>query len=206
MVETNAARETRSDQQNDPTLWCVYIVENGDGGLYIGQTNNLTVRVAEHAMGAGAEATSGKAPRLVWFTHTHSRENALKVEARLKTRYAERPDEIRRTIADFDQLVKMVRPDKTLAQLREEEKAHERDMRMSFHYVPVTVTARRSACGWMGGREGQLFGSSDWDSLRAMADTYDAVLTAAGEEAARKAIDGRPPCRDCLAKQPESSS
>ncbi len=72
-MTTNKLRENTSDKASDPLVWYVYILELADGGYYIGQTNDLATRIAEHAVGGGAKATQGKAPRLVWFSHTHDR-------------------------------------------------------------------------------------------------------------------------------------
>ena len=47
-------REQASDSQTSPLIWYVYILERPDGDYYIGQTNELHVRLAEHELGGGA--------------------------------------------------------------------------------------------------------------------------------------------------------
>ena len=62
---------------SQPILWYVYILELGDGEFYTGQTNDLDTRLVEHTLDVGAIATKGTVHKLVWFSHTHSREAAL---------------------------------------------------------------------------------------------------------------------------------
>ena len=191
MRKANAERETQSDKLNDPVVWYVYIMEKADGSLYIGQSNDLPTRVAEHAMGTGSEVTSGQSPRLVWFTHTHSRDNARAVEARLKRALAKTPQKIHKTIADFAQLVKMVRPEKTPQERMDEDKRYVRDMLKLFHYAPTNVftgAPDRAACGWDGGPDGILVRVESHYLLSQLDSIYDRVLPIAGPAAAHSAM------------------
>ena len=101
----------------------MYILELEDGDFYVGQTNDLKVRLAEHAMGAGAGHTKGMKPRLVWVNMATERESAKLMEARLqraKERAKERnPERVRKLAADFDELVRMIKPDRTVGRVGE---------------------------------------------------------------------------------------
>ena len=66
-MTTNETRENKSDNKGAPLVWYVYIIELEDGGYYVGQTNDLPTRCAEHALGGGAKATATQKGKLVWF-------------------------------------------------------------------------------------------------------------------------------------------
>ena len=121
-MTTNEERERVSGRASEPDgLVCVH-PRHGDGDYYIGQTNDLPTRLAEHALGGGALATQGKSGRLVWFSHTHDREAARRMEERLKS--AKERGELAGIVAQFDDLIRLVRPEKILAQLEEEDRRH----------------------------------------------------------------------------------
>ncbi|MFQ6026410.1 MAG: GIY-YIG nuclease family protein [Dehalococcoidia bacterium] len=48
------------------TTYHVYILKLVDGGFYVGQTNNLKIRMLEHRDGLQSH-TKGKDPKLVYF-------------------------------------------------------------------------------------------------------------------------------------------
>ncbi len=172
---TNEQRESISDAVREPVLWYVYILRLEGGELYIGQTNDMDSRLVEHNLDAGSTATAGQEGELVFFTHTHSRESAKRTEERLRRTLQRSPLEIESIIEHFDRLVRLIRPEKTLAQLRQDEADYESEMRSHFHlcissyYNPITKTA----CGWQ--PDGQLFsgrlrggihGTESWELLR----------------------------------------
>jgi putative endonuclease len=65
--------------------WVVYILECGDGTLYVGVTNDLEKRVAAHASGKGARYTRGRAPLSVRYVEdAGTRSDALKREAAIR--------------------------------------------------------------------------------------------------------------------------
>lgn len=203
-------RERASDTNAEPLVWYVYILEIEDGDFYIGQTNDLKVRLAEHAIGAGAERTSGKKPRLVWVNMATERAAAKRMEARLQRAKNRNPEEVRKVVADFKELIRMVKPDKTLAELEEEQRDYESEMDRAFHHVPLTVASlggiRRASCGWYGASWNNyaVYGTNDWKSLAADAEKYDTVKSLVDEDAARRVVHGRPPCRRCLAIMPST--
>jgi putative endonuclease len=68
-----------------PRGWRVYILRCGDGTLYTGATNDLTRRLAAHALGRGARYTRSRLPvELAWSQPVRGRGGALRREAALK--------------------------------------------------------------------------------------------------------------------------
>ena len=65
-------------------LW-VYILRCADGSYYIGHTDALDRRIAEHNAGKGADWTSRRQPvALVWAEPFATRIEALEAERRIK--------------------------------------------------------------------------------------------------------------------------
>jgi predicted GIY-YIG superfamily endonuclease len=66
------------------TFW-VYMLHCAGGAFYVGQTDNLELRIAQHECGEGSEFTKSRQPvRLVWSESFASRAEALEMERRLK--------------------------------------------------------------------------------------------------------------------------
>lgn len=62
-----------------------YILRCSDGSFYVGHTDELERRLAEHETGAGSGYTASRQPvHLVWFQEFPTREEAKVVEAQLK--------------------------------------------------------------------------------------------------------------------------
>ncbi|CAM3893154.1 GIY-YIG nuclease superfamily protein [Vibrio aerogenes CECT 7868] len=69
-------------QQNN---WWIYLIRTPHHALYCGITTNVERRFAEHQSGRGAKALRGKSPlQLVWFQPAASRQEALRLEAKIK--------------------------------------------------------------------------------------------------------------------------
>ena len=65
--------------------WLVYLLRCADDTLYIGSTNDLEKRLADHNSGRGAKYTKGRAPCIVVKTiECDSKSEALKLEAQWK--------------------------------------------------------------------------------------------------------------------------
>jgi predicted GIY-YIG superfamily endonuclease len=65
--------------------WVVYILQCGDGTLYVGITNRLEVRLRAHASGKGARYTRGRGPlKLIYLEHAGERAGALRREHWIK--------------------------------------------------------------------------------------------------------------------------
>ena len=200
-MTTVSDREKASDNRFGPTVHYVYILRLGDDSLYVGQTNDLASRVAEHAVDAGAEATKGQAPRLVWFSHTHDRRGAHQMEHRLQAALKRSPLELEAIIERFNALLDLMRPQKTLRQLQKEEMDYENRMRSLFHHSKALLhnLGQRppTTCGY-DGRE--YYSTNEWDTLRQMQREKEALESVGGS------FRGRPPCPECLAKAPAPDS
>ena len=62
-----------------------YMLRCRDGRYYVGQTDDLTRRLAEHAAGLGPRFTKKRLPvKLVWSQQFTTRDEAAKAEAQLK--------------------------------------------------------------------------------------------------------------------------
>ena len=194
-MTTNANRETASDELNSPLVWYVYILRLEDGQLYVGQSNDLQARVVEHSIDAGAKATTGQGKRLVWFSHTHDREAARQMEARLRRALERSPQSVEEIVANFDRLLNLVRPQKTLRELQEEQRERDLQLMTEFHLVPVTIGPQKAACGYYGGSTRKLYGTSSSADLQRMA----AELQTLREVGMEHHFKGRVPCAECLA-------
>ena len=63
----------------------VYMLRCSDGSYYVGHTDELELRLAEHQGGAGCEYTRKRTPvELVWSAEFTTRDEAKAMEARLK--------------------------------------------------------------------------------------------------------------------------
>ena len=113
-------------------------------------------------------------------------------------------DAFRAEWRDFDELVRMIKPDKTLAELEREQRDCEVRMDRAFHHVPLIPGNQGASCGWRGvsWNNHAIHGAPGWKSLAPVAERYEKVRAAVDEEAARKVVGGRPPCGCCLAVMP----
>jgi putative endonuclease len=68
-----------------PAEWWLYVLRCGDGSLYAGIALDVEARVAQHAAGAGARYTRGRAPlTLVGRVACAGKGDALSLELRFK--------------------------------------------------------------------------------------------------------------------------
>ena len=68
----------------DPTFYA-YMLRCSDGSLYVGHTDNLEVRLAQHQSGAFEGYTAKRRPvQLVWMDTFRTRDDAFQAERRLK--------------------------------------------------------------------------------------------------------------------------
>ncbi len=88
----------------DADEFFVYILKLSDGEFYAGQTRELRERLDEHRDGKTL-STSGKDPKLVWFTTVSTRDEAVKVEAELKEAVDRNERQIRRMVRRFRDLL-----------------------------------------------------------------------------------------------------
>ena len=197
MTTTVVRREQASDR-NNIDCWHVYILEDANGELYAGQTNDLLVRMAEHGMGRGAKATMTGDWRLVWFNTYTSRGAAKKIERRIHRDIRERPEKVKNRIGKFSKSLSLVSPSRPHG---EEDRVYQAEMRRSFHLVlpnPSEPRLGKPACRWV--VSGRLYGSPDVEYVILNAEIHDRVLEATGvkSKAARACPGERKPCRSCL--------
>jgi predicted GIY-YIG superfamily endonuclease len=197
---TNEEREQASDNNLSPALWVTYILQRDDGTYYVGQTNNLATRLLEHSLDTGAETTKGQGGKVKFFTHTHDRVSAKAVETRLQRTLERSPLAIEAIVAEFESMVRLVRPEKTLAELRKEEKEYESEMRTVFHHSNALMWnpggRPPTTCGY-GGFE--YYSTQDWSVLKQMERERIAIESVGGNR------QGRQVCKKCLALAPQDS-
>jgi len=86
----------------------LYILKLGGGKFYIGPTSDLEMRLREHKDGL-TKSTAGKNPRLVFFEkHIGDREALKDDEDYLTVLNKRNPRQIRRIVADWQRLIKLV--------------------------------------------------------------------------------------------------
>jgi predicted GIY-YIG superfamily endonuclease len=72
-------------ENNNDSIWKVYILRCADGSLYTGITNNLAARLDKHNKGTGAKYTRSRRPvSLVYSEDVDDKSQALKREHSLK--------------------------------------------------------------------------------------------------------------------------
>lgn len=136
---TKKERESTSVPGGNPLLHYVYILRDEEGHFHIGQTNDLETRVAEHSRLPGACTSDRVGLRLVWFTHTHSGDMARRIETRLGRTLQQSPMEIGDLVDRFERLIRLIRPEMTLAEMRREAKREMREVERAFHHIPPTA-------------------------------------------------------------------
>ena len=104
MVDTTQWEMT--DELNDvPEFWVyVLVFHDGEGGLYVGHTNNLSVRLIEHAFGDTA-STRGRPFKLGASLSLPSRAMAAATETRLSKLADKDPVELARAIYKVSNMV-----------------------------------------------------------------------------------------------------
>jgi putative endonuclease len=66
-------------------MWFVYILECGDGSLYVGSTSDLAKRIGRHAAGRGAAYTRSRRPiKLLYAEPVNDRLAAVRRERSIK--------------------------------------------------------------------------------------------------------------------------
>ena len=86
----------------------LYILKLDGGTYYVGQTNDLELRLGEHRDGQ-TRSTAGKGPRLVWFQEWVGEARELNAEeARLTKLALDNPRAIRRMVAEWQWPLKLV--------------------------------------------------------------------------------------------------
>ena len=67
-------------------MWCVYLIENKEGKIYIGHTANVDERVKRHNQPKGCLWTQGRGPWKVIYTEEfETKAEAIKREKKIKS-------------------------------------------------------------------------------------------------------------------------
>jgi predicted GIY-YIG superfamily endonuclease len=192
-MTNHAERKHRADVKAEPSCWFSYVLRLSDGTFYVGSTNSPGARWTEHAVDIGAKATVGRPFRICMVLPFLSRKEAEYNEERLQKALDQSPERLEALLSVFDQMINVVRPQKTLSQLQEEEIAYEREMRSVFHHskaLSYNPGGRpNTACGY-GGRE--YYSTTDWDQLRKMARDEDFTGNAYGRRVCRRCLELAP--------------
>ena len=86
----------------------LYILKLEGGKYYVGQTNDIELRLQEHRDGL-TQSTAGKNPKLVFFEEWRGDKGALNDEEDLLTQLnSKTPRAIRRIVNDWQRLMKLV--------------------------------------------------------------------------------------------------
>jgi predicted GIY-YIG superfamily endonuclease len=86
----------------------LYILKLDGGTFYVGQTKDLELRLREHQDGL-TRSTQGKHPKLVWFEKSFGdRESVDEQEQELTLLNKSNPRRIRRIVADWQRLIRLV--------------------------------------------------------------------------------------------------
>ena len=135
-----------------------------------------------------------------------SRKEAEYNEARIRSALAKGPASIEAMIDNFSRISTMIRPVKTLDDLRAEERAFVAEMEGAFHHVPVghSFVVRTATCGWTGALPNAIFdgtiknptGTDRWEALFQMERERKALESVGGR------YSGRNACQRCLALAP----
>ena len=187
-------RKQASDRKTGARFYYTYVLQfDDDETFYVGSTNNPAARFTEHAIGVGAEATSGRLFHVRLVHQFETRKEAEYNEERITRALTRGPENVAAMIDNFERITRMIRPEKTLTQLREEEQKYDSEMRGSFHYTKAMAGfyAPPAACGWVG----KTYGTNDWEEF-----AKEALDQEAGK---RLGLDvkhrwGRPLCSRCV--------
>jgi predicted GIY-YIG superfamily endonuclease len=195
-------RKQRADDMATPAFYFSYVLEFEDGTFYAGSTNAPLARWTEHAVGKGAKATQGKPFTVRMATPFLSRREAEYNEWRLQKALASGgPQVLAALLGVFDQMLNIVRPQKTFSQLRDEEAAYESEMQRVFHHSHASMFnpggRPGTACGYNGY---QFFSTPDWSTLKKKARDEDFTGNIYGRRVCRRCLDSV--CQRCLDEAP----
>ena len=192
-MTSHAERKRRSDDKAEPSYWFSYVLRLSDGTFYVGSTNSPGARWTEHAVDIGAKATAGRPFRICMVLPFLSRKEAEYNEKRLQNALDQSPEHVESLLSVFDQMINVVRPQKTLSQLQEEEITYEREMSSVFHHskaLSYNPGGRPdTACGY-GGQK--YYSTTDWDQLRKMARDEDFTGNTYGRRVCRRYLEHAP--------------
>ena len=190
---THEERMAKADVKGAPEFYFSYVLQFDDGTFYVGHTNAPASRFIEHAVGKSIATADRGNFRVRMAMPFGTRKEAQYNEQRIQDALRAGPNRVEALIRVFDQLVNVVRPQKTFSELQREEQEYESEMQRVFHHSHALIynLGRRpgTACGYNGY---QFYSTQDWDILKKMARDEDFTGN----------IYGRKVCRRCLEHAP----
>ncbi len=218
MALNHEERKATADQWAQPEFYYSYILRFEDGGFYVGSTNNPAARFTEHAVGVGAVATAGRRFKVCLVHQFGTRKEAEYNESRIQRALARGPVNVEAMVDNFGRISSMIRPEKTLRELEDEDRAFQLEMRSHYHMLQGRAGGfwsvgvfSRTACGWeippkITPHGGVISAESVHYPAHGTGQWPTFIQTAREEEALR-AVGGRPKevpvCRRCLDKVPQ---
>ena len=189
----NEQRMARADTLASPEFFFSYVLRFDDGTFYVGHTNAPAARWTEHAVGL-SDATARRGPFAVKMAMPfQSRKEAQYNEDRLQAALRDSPKRLDALVRVFEQMVNVVRPQKTFSELRDEEAQYESEMQTVFHYSTALMfnMGRRpgTACGYNGY---QFYSTNQWEDLRKKARDEDFTGNIYGRKVCRRCLDMAP--------------
>lgn len=186
---TYEQRMANSDRKAEPEFYFSYVLQFDDGGFYVGHTNSPAARWTEHAAGTSVATADRGNFRVRMAMPFGTRREAQYNEERMQEALKHGGDRLEALIRVFDQLINVVRPQKTFSELRREEEEYKGEMQTVFHHSLALMynLGKRpgTACGYNGY---QFYSTQDWKLLKKMARDEDFTGN----------IYGRRVCRRCL--------
>lgn len=204
-------RKQKADEMANPSFYFSYVLELEDGALYVGSTNSPAARWTEHAVGIGAKATQGQSFKVRMVMPFVSRREAEYNEQRLQVALQTGgPQGLTALLSLYDQIINIVRPQKTLRELEVEQRDFDREIRRNFHFVTNLRSmhlTKKTACGAEGDvvgemtsvGQGQFTGTDDWGELLQRQREKEAIESVNGK------FRDRRPCPACLAMAPDAA-
>ncbi len=192
-MATHEERMAKADVKGTPEFYFSYVLQFDDGSFYVGHTNAPASRFTEHAAGKSTATANRGGFRVRMAMPFGTRKEAQYNEERIQDALRAGPGRVEAMLRVFDQLINIVRPQKTFSEMQREEQEYESEMQRVFHHSNALSynLGRRpgTACGY----NGQAFYSTqDWGELKKMARDEDFTGN----------IYGRKVCRRCLEHAP----
>ena len=193
---THQERMSKADAQADSEFYFSYVLQFDDGTFYVGHTNAPAARWTEHAAGKSVATAGRGAFRVRMAMPFGTRKEAQYNEERMQTALRAGPERLEALVRVFDQLVNVVRPQKTFSELQREEQQYEAEMQRVFHHSTALLynigPRPGTACGY---NSLEFYSTQDWNALKKMARDEDFTGN----------IYGRQVCRRCLEHAPDDN-
>lgn len=151
---THEERMAKADVKGSPEFYFSYVLQFDDGTFYVGSTNAPASRFIEHAAGKSTATADRGNFRVRMAMPFGTRKEAQYNEYRIQDALRVGADRLEAQIRVFDQLINIVRPQKTFSELQREEQKYELEMQIVFHHSHALMhnIGQRpgTACGYNG--------------------------------------------------------